>query len=68
MKDIIESLKRGLDSKLGVLSFVTLIVIAVLVLTGLNGCVSNPPTPFETGEEVAPPIGCIEGRTRGVDC
>jgi len=39
----------------------------IVLLLMLSGCESVP-TPFETGVEVAPPGGCIEGRARGVDC
>lgn len=42
-------------------------VYVLLLLISLAGCESTP-TPFETGEEVYPPMGCIEGRDRGVDC
>lgn len=34
----------------------------------LMGCATSEPTPFETGEEVLPPMGCMEGRSRDVDC
>jgi hypothetical protein len=33
----------------------------------IAGCETKP-IPFETGPEVSPPGGCIEGRERGVDC
>lgn len=33
----------------------------------ISGCVTTP-APFEIGDEAPPPAGCIEGRTRGVDC
>ena len=26
------------------------------------------PTPFKLGDEARPPVGCIEARTRGIDC
>ena len=34
----------------------------------LGGCATTGPTPFETSAEAPPPAGCIQGRTRGVDC
>ncbi len=39
-------------------------LLLVLLLTGCK----TVPTPFETGDEVLPPRGCLEGRERGVDC
>jgi hypothetical protein len=33
----------------------------------LGGCATGP-TPFETGAEAPPPMGCLQGRARGVDC
>jgi hypothetical protein len=49
--------------------------VLILLLTGfglavalvLSGCATGP-TPFETGAEAPPPMGCIQGRARGVDC
>lgn len=38
-----------------------------LALLMLCGC-ETLPTPFEVGAEVPPPLGCVEGRERGVDC
>jgi len=26
------------------------------------------PVPFETGQPIKPPLGCVEGRINGVDC
>lgn len=40
---------------------------AALICLLLAGCASAP-TPFEIGAEAPPPMGCIEGRGRGVDC
>jgi len=41
--------------------------IVTLGIFALLSC-KTLPTPFETGVEVSPPIGCIEGRERSVDC
>jgi hypothetical protein len=43
-----------------------LIIVTVGILALLS-C-KTLPTHFETGAEVAPPRGCVEGRERGVDC
>ena len=40
-----------------------ILIIAVLVLVGCP-----KPRPFETGEVVNPPHGCVEGRIKDVDC
>lgn len=41
--------------------------VGVSAALQLGGCASGP-TPFETGAEAPPPIGCLQGRARGVDC
>ena len=34
-----------------------------------SGIFSSPaPTPFKLGNETKPPVGCVEARTRGIDC
>ena len=43
------------------------LIVTIITIILLSGC-KTLPTPFETGPEVSPPIGCIEGRERGVDC
>ena len=47
----------------------TLFVYLSLSILFLSGCESQP-TPFETGEEVRPPSGCVMARSEGrdVDC
>jgi len=34
----------------------------------LTGCHHIQPVPFETGQEVAPPHGCIDLKARGGKC
>lgn len=35
----------------------------------LGGCATTQgPAPIEIGAEAPPPMGCLEGRARGVDC
>lgn len=41
------------------------ILLAACLL--LAGCASQP-TPFQTGQEIAPPFGCIDLRARGGRC
>lgn len=43
------------------------LIVTIITIILLSGC-KTLPTPFETGAEVAPPRGCVEGRERGVDC
>ena len=42
-------------------------LLLALACSLLPGC-STAPTPFKTGAEAPPPMGCIQGRARGVDC
>lgn len=39
------------------------LILAALLLAGCSA-----PSPFVTGEQVPPPPGCIEYRTRGGQC
>lgn len=43
--------------------YLLLLLSSVLI----KGCATGP-TPFETGAEAPPPMGCLQGRARGVDC
>jgi hypothetical protein len=47
---------------------VLLAFIGVWAALLLGGCATTGPTPFELGDEAPPPMGCIQGRARGVDC
>lgn len=51
----------------GALFYLGVSALALLFCVGVSGCASQP-RPFVDGAEVAPPWGCTEARTRGVNC
>jgi hypothetical protein len=48
-----------------ILIFVSALAIAIVVMM-LQGC--STPKPFVDGVEIVPPLGCIEARSRGINC
>jgi len=48
---------------------IALVALCGLLFLQLTGCASaSTAEPFVLGDETVPPRGCIEARTRGVDC
>jgi hypothetical protein len=48
--------------------YIIAVFIAVLCAFAVVECVGCAPIQFKTGQEVAPPYGCVEARKRGHDC
>ena len=47
---------------------ITLVLLSFIVLSISCTSVTLPTKLFKTGSELEPPLGCLNGRTEGVDC